>query len=160
MRGKEAATVTGDSVRYGSDDEAAQHWLTILRDDPNHLTTDARLGLAGIFERRGMPVEAADLLESCIAAGHKEAETFERLAILYEAHGRPGRAAKTRANAKLWKARRARRSRALDRGPAAARATAPSMATAQVTKGLLWIILGLALSVGAYVAAGQDGGGR
>ena len=85
MRWNEVMALPGQTFK--NEDEEAKYWLGVLRDGPNYLKFDARLGLAEIFERRKMLAEAAELLESCIVSGVKKPDVFERLARLYEVQG-------------------------------------------------------------------------
>jgi hypothetical protein len=73
--------------RFANDDEAAQHWLTLLRSGTDEQEIQAREQLAAIFERRGMFEEATDLLVSNVRAGVQNADIFRWLARLYRAQG-------------------------------------------------------------------------
>ena len=75
------------SPRFDNDDEAAQHWLMVLRDGDAAQKCQAREQLAAIFERRGMFEEATDLLVSNIRDGVRNADVFRWLARLYRAQG-------------------------------------------------------------------------
>lgn len=79
--------MTMPTRRFANDDEAAQHWLTLLREGDGDQKIAAREQLAAIFERRGMYEEAADLLASNVRDGIRNADIFRWLARLYRAQG-------------------------------------------------------------------------
>lgn len=68
---------------FENDDQAAQHWLLLLRDGDDDQKITAREQLAAVFERRGMLEEATDLLESNVRDGVRNADIFRWLARLY-----------------------------------------------------------------------------
>jgi hypothetical protein len=72
---------------FESDDDAAQYWLTVLRDGSDDERADAREQLAAIFERRGMLDESIELLSANARAGHASADGYRWLARLFRAHG-------------------------------------------------------------------------
>jgi hypothetical protein len=76
--------MTTPILQCRSDDEAAQHWLILLRDGNDDQRVQAREQLAAIFERRGMLEEATELLISNIRGGVRNAAIFLWLARLYE----------------------------------------------------------------------------
>jgi hypothetical protein len=73
--------------RFANEDEAAQHWLLLLREGDATQKIQARERLAAIFECRGMYEEATDLLVSNARAGVRNADIFRWLARLYRAQG-------------------------------------------------------------------------
>lgn len=79
--------MTTPARQFTNDDEAAQHWLTVLRDGGADQKIQAREQLAAIFERRGMLEEATDLLVANVHDGVKTADTFRWLARLYQGQG-------------------------------------------------------------------------
>lgn len=79
--------MTAPVPRFSSDDEAAQHWLMLLRDGNPDQKIQAREQLATIFERRGMLEEATELLISNIHDGVRSADIFRWLARLYRNQG-------------------------------------------------------------------------
>jgi predicted Zn-dependent protease len=79
--------MTTPARRFANDDEAAQHWLKLLRDGDGEQKIQAREQLAAIFERRGMHEEATDLLVSNVRDGVRNADIFRWLARLYRAQG-------------------------------------------------------------------------
>ena len=79
--------MTVPAPRFISDDEAAQHWLMLLRNGSDDQKIQAREQLATIFERRGMAEEATDLLVANVRAGVQNADIFRWLARLYRAQG-------------------------------------------------------------------------
>src|SRR4051812_33180116 len=141
---------------FANEDEEAQHWLGILQDGPNYLRTDARLGLSRIFERRGMFVEAAELLETCLRTGRRNPELFDRLAQLYEAQGLDSAAADVRRRAAVVIERKAAVDRQVEREMAQARAEAPRRATGFVGRAVLWGIAGVVVTV--LLSVGGGGG--
>ena len=70
-----------------NEDEAAQAWLTVLRDGTHVQKIQAREHLASIFERRRMHEEAIDLLISNVRQGVRNADIFRWLARLHRAQG-------------------------------------------------------------------------
>lgn len=85
--------------RFSNDDEAAEHWLTVLRDGNPEQKRRARERLAEIFERRQMFEEATELLISNIRDGERTADVFRWLARLYRAQGDEALAAQAAAEA-------------------------------------------------------------
>jgi predicted Zn-dependent protease len=79
--------MTTPARRFANDDDAAQHWLTLLRDGDADQKIAAREQLATIFEHRGMHEEAAELLVANVKAGVRNADIFRRLARLFRAQG-------------------------------------------------------------------------
>ena len=79
--------MTTPTRQFANDDEAAQHWLILLRDGDADQKIAAREQLAAVFERRGMLEEAADLLASNVRDGVRSADIFRWLARLYRAQG-------------------------------------------------------------------------
>src|SRR5688500_3702775 len=79
--------MTVPAPMFTDDDEAAQHWLRVLRDGAAGQKVSARERLAGIFERRGMYEEATELLISNVYDGVKSADIFRWLARLYRHQG-------------------------------------------------------------------------
>lgn len=79
--------MTMPTRRFDNDDQAAQHWLTVLRDGDPDQKIHAREQLAAIFERKGMFEEAADLLSANVRDGVRNADIFRWLARLYRAQG-------------------------------------------------------------------------
>lgn len=73
--------------RFTNDDEAAQHWLAVLRNGSASDRIQAREQLATIFEQRGMFEEATELLISNVHDGVRSADVFRWLARLYRAQG-------------------------------------------------------------------------
>ena len=146
--------------KFASEDDEAQYWLGILRDGPNYLKSDARLALAGIFERRGMFTEASELLDSCIAAGLKRPEVFERLARLYDQLGDEPNAARVRADAYAHESQRAETKRALRREVKRTNAEARAHAGDYFAYAITSIFLGIVVTVGTYWLASQAAGGQ
>jgi hypothetical protein len=72
---------------FTNDDEAAQHWLTLLRDGHADQKIQAREQLATIFERRGMFEEAAELLQANYMAGSRTLPLFRSLMRIYVKRG-------------------------------------------------------------------------
>jgi hypothetical protein len=70
-----------------NDDDAAQYWLTVLRDGTNAERVEARDQLAAIFQRRGMLDEAIELLSANARAGHASADGYRWLSRLFRARG-------------------------------------------------------------------------
>lgn len=87
--------------RFENDDQAAQHWLAVLRDGDPDQKIMARGQLAAIFERRGMLSEAAELLEGNARAGVRSRDLFLHLAALYRSVGRDDEALAASAEAAL-----------------------------------------------------------
>ena len=79
--------MTAPVPSFANDDQAAQHWLALLRSGTDDQKILAREQLASIFERRGMFEEATDLLVSNVRAGVRNADIFRWLARLYRAQG-------------------------------------------------------------------------
>lgn len=79
--------MTTPAPQFTNDDDAAQHWLIVLRDGDPDQKIQAREQLATVFERRGMLEEAADLLESNVRSGARGADIFRWLARLYKNQG-------------------------------------------------------------------------
>lgn len=80
--------MTTPTPRFENDDQAAEHWLRLLRDGTPDQQIEARERLSWIFERRGMLEEATDLLEGNGRAGVRTRALFTRLARLYRELGR------------------------------------------------------------------------
>ena len=72
---------------FQSEDEEAQYCLSTLRDGTPQEKIDARERLAGIFARRGLFEEAAELYELNLRAGVRTAALFDRLAATYRGLG-------------------------------------------------------------------------
>ncbi|MGE3273297.1 MAG: hypothetical protein AB7P40_31480 [Chloroflexota bacterium] len=145
--------------QFASEDVEAQHWLGILKDGPNQQKVAARLGLAAIFERRGMPAEATELLVSCIGAGHRDSDTYEWLARLHAAQGRKELSVRARAEARQLRVRQA-----ADRASATPVAELPAPAgTLPLSKNrgraLLYVVGGILVTVGGYIVASTYGEG-
>src|SRR5262245_2418937 len=85
---------------FRSDDEAAAHYLGLLRDGTSGQKIAAREALAGIFARRGMFEEAAELYERNVEAGVRTPELLERLSEVYRHLGEHQAAAAALAEAR------------------------------------------------------------
>jgi hypothetical protein len=72
---------------FATEDDEAEYWLTLLRDGDDTQKIAARSRLARIFERRGMHVEATDLITRNIQAGEQTSENYLWLARLYRTQG-------------------------------------------------------------------------
>lgn len=79
--------MTVPTRRFANDDDAAQHWLILLRDGNDDQKIHAREQLAAIFERRGMYEEATELLIANVHDGVRSADIFRWLARLYRHQG-------------------------------------------------------------------------
>jgi hypothetical protein len=73
--------------KFRNEDEAAQYYLSTLRDGTPVEKIVARDGLAAIFSRRGLFEEAAELYELNIRAGERSPELFEHLSDVYRQLG-------------------------------------------------------------------------
>src|SRR4051812_48435573 len=73
--------------KFRNDDEAAQYYLSTLREGTRADKIVARDGLAAIFSRRGLFEEAAELYELNIRAGIRTPELFECLSDVYRELG-------------------------------------------------------------------------
>lgn len=73
--------------RFRNEDEAAQYYLSSLRDGTRAEKIAARDGLAAIFSRRGLYEEAAELYELNVRAGVRSPDMFERLSDVYRQLG-------------------------------------------------------------------------
>jgi hypothetical protein len=93
--------------RFQNDDEAAQHYLSTLRDGTRDEKIVARDGLAAIFARRGLYEEAAELYELNVRAGVRTPEIFESLAEVYRKLGDEESAQAAFAEADRWRPDRA-----------------------------------------------------
>lgn len=69
--------------RFAADQEQAQQWLLALRDGTRDQRIEARIALAGIFERRGMLEETIELLERNLEEGAQDPVVRQQLAGLY-----------------------------------------------------------------------------
>lgn len=90
--------------RFRNEDEAAQYYLSSLRDGTRAEKVVARDGLAAIFSRRGLFEEAAELYELNIRAGVRSPELFERLCEVYRELGDDQSAAGALAEARRQRA--------------------------------------------------------
>src|SRR5215207_4416517 len=79
--------MSAPAPRFANDDEAAQHWLRLLRDGGPDQKIQAREQLAAIFERRGLFEEATELLISNVHDGVRSSDIFRWLARLYRNQG-------------------------------------------------------------------------
>jgi hypothetical protein len=70
-----------------NEDEAAQYYLSTLREGSRAEKIAARAGLAAIFSRRGLYEEAAELYELNIRAGVRTPELFQQLSGVYRELG-------------------------------------------------------------------------
>src|SRR3954465_8026184 len=75
-----------------NEDEGDQYYLSALRTGARAGKITARDGLAGIFSRRGLYEEAAELYELNIRAGVRTPELFEQLSGVYRELGDHGSA--------------------------------------------------------------------
>lgn len=150
--------------RFADEQSEAQHWLGILKDGPKARKIEARLGLARIFERRGLPEEAIELLVSSIGAGHRDPDVYESLGRLYAAQGRSDLSVRARAEAQQLRLVRQREDAAAEaRKQAQAQSQAASVpANPQESRrrGLVSMAAGILVTVGGFIfAATYDGGG-
>jgi hypothetical protein len=93
--------------QFSDDDEAAQHWLMLLRDGDPDQKIQAREQLAAVFERRGLLEEATELLISNLHDGVRSADIFRWLARLYRNQGQEVIAMQAAAEAAKYMAPRA-----------------------------------------------------
>jgi hypothetical protein len=147
--------------RFADEDAEAQHWLGILKDGPNHRKVEARLALARIFERRGMPDEAIELLVSSIGAGHRDPDAYESLGRLYAAHGRPDLSVRARAEAQQLRIKRQREQAAAEAQQLAQTQTAgvPMNIRESRRRGFGYMAAGLLVTVGGFIFAATYEGG-
>jgi hypothetical protein len=146
--------------RFVSEQQEAQHWLGILKDGKESQKIEARLGLAVIFERRGMAEEAIALLVSCIGAGHREPDTYESLGRLYAAQNRPDLSVRARAEAQQLRRRRQREQEAAEKLASARLAPVPAGGALSRGRGLSYLAAGALVTVGGFIFAAsyEDGG--
>ena len=85
---------------FASEDEEAAYYLNVGRTGPPEEQHRARMGLARIFERRGMVDDAVALYEWSVDRGVRERDLFERLARAYRHLGRDDAAAEASATAR------------------------------------------------------------
>ena len=88
---------------FQNDDEAAQYYLSTLRDGTRADKIVARDGLAAIFGRRGLYEQAAELYELNIRAGVRTSEVFEALGAVYQKLGDDESARAAFAEADRWR---------------------------------------------------------
>ncbi|MCC7369163.1 MAG: hypothetical protein IT306_12110 [Chloroflexi bacterium] len=141
--------------RFPNEQAEAHHWLGVLKDGPHDQKIAARIGLARIFERRGMPDEAVELLVTCIEAGHHDVDVYESLGRLYAVQGRQDLSVRARAEAQRL---RVRQQREREEAEARARAEAQPVATptdpaAHRRRGLVYIVSGASIAVGGFLVA-------
>ena len=79
--------MSAPAPRFANDDQAAQHWLTLLRNGTDVQKIQARERPPPSSSARGMFEEATDLLVSNVRAGVRNADVFRWLARLYRAQG-------------------------------------------------------------------------
>jgi hypothetical protein len=103
-----------------NEDEAAQYYLSTLREGSRAEKIVARAGLAAIFSRRGLYEEAAELYELNIRAGVRTPELFQQLSGVYRELGD-----NESARAALAEARRLASEAALTPAPPRTAASAP-----------------------------------
>jgi len=157
--------MTTDAARFPNEDAEAQHWLGVLKDGkdgPNSPKVEARLGLARIFERRGLPDEAIELLVSSIGAGHREPDVYDSLGRLYAAQGRSDLSVRARAEAQQLRLQRKREEAAAEahRAVVAQAASAPVNVRESRRRGIVSMVAGALVTVGGFIfAATYDGGG-
>ena len=156
--------MTTEPQRFADENAEAQHWLGVLKDGedgPNSPKVAARLGLARIFERRGMLDEAIELLVSSIGAGHREPDVYESLGRLYAAQNRPDLSVRARAEAQQLRMTRQREQDAAEAKDLAA--TQASSAHASVPEhrrvGVGYMAAGLLVAIGGYIFAATFEGG-
>ena len=151
--------------KHADEQAEAQHWLGVLkdgRDGPNSPKVEARLKLAPIFERRGMPDEAIELLVSSITAGHRDPEVYESLGRLYAAQGRRDLSVRARAEGQqlriqLQREQAAAEAQALARSQVA---DAPTDQHQNRRLGAFYMTAGAMMAVGGFIfAASYEGGG-
>jgi hypothetical protein len=75
--------VDGAGRAFRSEDDEGRYYLERLRDGTPEEKIDARLGLARIFERRGLLDEAAECYETNLRSGSRDPSLHERLAAVY-----------------------------------------------------------------------------
>ena len=157
--------------RFPDEHTEAQHWLGVLKDGkdgPNSPKVEARLGLARIFERRGMPDEAIELLVSSIGVGHRDPDVYESLGRLYAAQNRPDLSVRARAEGQQLRLTRQREDAAAEAKKAAQAQTAGMQeantspnTTESRRRGIVYMAAGLLVTVGGFIfAATYEGGGN
>jgi tetratricopeptide (TPR) repeat protein len=153
--------VTAQPPRFPSEQAEAQHWLGVLKDGPESQKIEARLGLARIFERRGMPDEAIDLLVTCIEAGHRDPDAYESLGRLYAAQNRQDLSVRARAEARQLRVKQQREREAAEARDLAEAESASAAVKAQPNRrlGFFYMVAGAMMAVGGFLfAASIDGG--
>lgn len=157
--------MTAGPQRFPNEQAEAQHWLGVLKDGkdgPNSPKVEARLALARIFERRGMPDEAIELLASSIEIGHRDPDVYDSLGRLYAAQGRPDLSVRARAEGQqlrltMQREQVAAEARELARAQAA---SVPADQRQSRRVGLFYMMSGAMMAVGGFIfAATYDGGG-
>ena len=155
--------MTSEPGRFPDEQAEAQHWLGVLKDGkegPNIPKVEARLGLARIFERRGMPDEAIELLVSTITAGHRDPDVYESLGRLYAAQGRRDLSVHACAEGQQLRVQLQREQAAAEaRGAAHAQAASPPADKRQDRRvGIFYIVAGAMMAVGGFIfAASYEG---
>ncbi len=144
--------MTAPVPMFTNDDEAAQHWLGLLRDGARVQKVEARIHLATIFERRGMLDEAVELLETNVASGVRRAEVYDWLHRLYRSQGNGFLSLKAYGEAKQLRASEARLAADLR---AERRAS-----TEAISRGALYVAIGVIVTIGSFWIATNAGDGR
>lgn len=147
--------------RFPNEQAEAQHWLGVLKDGPNDQKIPARIGLARIFERRGMPDEAIELLVTCIEASHHDVEVYESLGRLYAVQGRQDLSVRARAEGQRLRVQQQReRAEAEARAQAAAqRIATPIDPAVRRRRGVLYLLSGASIAIGGFLVAVAYGQG-
>lgn len=157
--------MTAGPPRFPNEQAEAQHWLGVLKDGkdgPDSPKVEARLGLARIFERRGMPDEAIELLASSITAGHRDPEVYESLGRLYAAQGRNDLSVRARAEGQQLRMTLQREQATAEARELASAQSSSAPADQRQSRriGIFYMASGAMMAVGGFIfAASYEEGG-
>ena len=132
----------------GADSQEVQLWLGWLRDGSDTQKVAARRGLAQVFEQRGMPEEAIELLENNVRVGVRSSEEIRWLARLYHEQGDEPRSVEALAEAARYQPAALTPAAAAPGEPPTAATSTPTLRTLAP---YLVLALGLGITIGVVL---------